>query len=210
MGSPFSRDSVEEGAAFPDSGTWLQALSSEELFLLGLLQALYGSLRLLKAEKHICSMCIYLKCQPFAPLPPSFFKACIHILRSRNTLPRYTLPQLLCSCSVEQQGCCREHCWSWGGRLHRRGSEFGQGCREVLLPSSWEKSSELGSPSGVGNLPSACWFPLISHVKRVRMQKWCVASRHSPVPAADFADFSDSTVCFGSVLTFRWGPSTTR
>lgn len=94
MGSPFSRDSVEEGAAFPESGTWLQALSSEELFLLGLLQALYGSLRLLKAEKHICSMCIYLKCQPFAPLPPSFFKACIHILRSRNTLPRYTLPQL--------------------------------------------------------------------------------------------------------------------
>lgn len=116
----------------------------------------------------------------------------------------------VCSCSAEQQGCCREHCWSWGGRLHRRGSEFGQGCREVLLPSSWEKFSELGSPSGVGNLPSACWFPLISHVKCVRMQKWCVASRHSPVPAADFANFSDSTVCFGSVLTFRWGPSTTR
>lgn len=68
---------------------------------------------------------------------------------------RLLLPKLLCPCSVVPRMCvcCREPCWSWGERLHRTGSDFGQGCREVLFPLSWEeKSSELGSSSG-----ESCW-----------------------------------------------------
>lgn len=182
---------------------------SEELFSAHRLTFVWCTYASLKGERHIWSMRIYPRCQAFALISPSPFKTWICILGSIGTLPRSEFWKLL-TCQVTRIGSV---VWSSACAVRSTahpvvGDQRGEGL--LVWPElSWGSAPfllgevlRIGIMVGhVGNLPSACFLPLLTFEKCVGIQKWCMCPPGIHLflllTLCLTLQTSDFTVCFG-------------